>query len=238
MVLKQSRTSKIRNRTGRRSHRDVAVLAYDGMATFELGIAVEMFGLRRTEFAEWYRFKVCGLENGPLNATGGLRITPECGLQGLSNAGTIIIPGWRTEEDPPEDLVRILRRAHARGARLVSICSGAFVIARTGLLDGRRATTHWRYAGKLAEKYPAITIEPDVLYVDEGDILTSAGSAAGIDLCLHMVQIACVTYRLAPNPWLHAGVAFSVAACRNANPVDAGTGSPSGGRTTSAKAGS
>ena len=188
MAVKQSRTSKIRNRTGCRSHRDVAVLAYDGMATFELGIVVEMFGLRRTEFAEWYRFKVCGLENGPLNATGGLRITPECGLQGLSNAGTIIIPGWRTEEDPPEDLVRILRRAHARGARLVSICSGAFAIAATGLLDGRRATTHWRYAGKLAEKYPAITIEPDVLYVDEGDILTSAGSAAGIDLCLHIIR--------------------------------------------------
>src|SRR5262252_2264987 len=177
-----------RRPAGRRGHRNVAVLAYDGMATFELGIAVEMFGLRRTEFAEWYRFKVCGLETGPLNATGGLMITPECGLQGLSNAGTIIIPGWRTEEDPPEDLIRILRRAHARGARLVSICSGAFAVAATGLLDGRRATTHWRYAAKLAEKYPRITIEPDVLYVDEGDILTSAGSAAGIDLCLHIVR--------------------------------------------------
>jgi AraC family transcriptional regulator, transcriptional activator FtrA len=170
------------------SHRDVAVLAYDGLATFELAIAVEIFGLPRPEFHEWYRFKVCSLEKGGLHATGGLMITPQYGVEGLSRAGTIIIPSWRTEEDPPENLIRMLRRAHDRGARLVSICSGAFVIAATGLLDGRRATTHWRYASKFAEKYPKITIEPDVLYVDEGDILTSAGSAAGIDLCLHIIR--------------------------------------------------
>jgi AraC family transcriptional regulator, transcriptional activator FtrA len=172
----------------RLSHRDVAVLAYRGMATFELGIVVELFGLPRPEFSEWYRFKVCALETGPLVATGGLMITPRHGMEALSRSGTIVIPGWRTEEQPPERLVRILRRAHGRGARLVSICSGAFVIAATGLLDGRRATTHWRYAGQLAQMYPSIKVEPDVLYVDEGDLLTSAGSAAGIDLCLHIVR--------------------------------------------------
>jgi AraC family transcriptional regulator, transcriptional activator FtrA len=168
--------------------RDVAVLAYRGLGTFELGIVVEIFGLPRPEFNDWYRFKVCGLESGPLQATGGLKILPEGGVRSLSTAGTIIIPGWRTEEQPPKQLVGPLIRAHARGARLVSICSGVFVLAATGLLNGRRATTHWMYAEKLAQRYPEIRVEPDVLYVDEGDILTSAGSAAGIDLCLHIVR--------------------------------------------------
>jgi AraC family transcriptional regulator, transcriptional activator FtrA len=166
----------------------VAVLAYGGAGTFELGIVVELFGLPRPEFAEWYRFKVCALERGPLAATGGLRITCRHGIDALSRAGTIVIPGWRMDEQPPERLLRILRKAHRGGARLVSICSGAFVLAATGLLDGRRATTHWRYAARLAQMYPRITVEPDVLYVDEGDLLTSAGSAAGIDLCLHIVR--------------------------------------------------
>ncbi|HET7205898.1 MAG TPA: transcriptional regulator FtrA [Terriglobales bacterium] len=169
-------------------HRNVAVLAYNGQATFELGIVVELFGLPRPEFSEWYRFKVCALETGPLAATGGLTITCRHGIDALSRAGTIVIPGWRTEETPPERLLRILRRAHRGGARLVSICSGAFVLAATGLLDGRRATTHWRYASQLAQMYPRVKVEPDVLYVDEGDLLTSAGSAAGIDLCLHIVR--------------------------------------------------
>lgn len=170
------------------SHLDVAVLAYRGMATFELGIVVELFGLPRPEFLEWYRFKVCALEPGSLPATGGLAIRTRHGLEALSRAGTIVIPGWRTDEQPPERLIRLLRRAHARGARLVSICSGAFVLAATGLLNGRRATTHWRYATKLAQMYPEISVQPSVLYVDEGDLLTSAGSAAGIDLCLHVVR--------------------------------------------------
>lgn len=170
------------------SHRDVAVLAYSGMATFELGIVVELFGLPRPEFPGWYRFKVCALSPGPLLATGALTITPRYGIEALARAGTIVIPSWRTDQEPPELLVKSLRRAHARGARLVSICSGAFVLAATGLLNERRATTHWRYAAKLAEMYPKIMVEPDVLYVDEGDVLTSAGSAAGIDLCLHIVR--------------------------------------------------
>jgi AraC family transcriptional regulator, transcriptional activator FtrA len=149
---------------------------------------VELFGLPRPEFSQWYRFKVCALEPGALRAIGGLLVTPQHGIEALSRAGTIIIPSWQPDIQPPERLIRLLRRAHARGARLVSICSGAFVIAATGLLDGRRATTHWRYAAKLAHIYPRIQIEPDVLYVDHDDVLTSAGSAAGIDLCLHIVR--------------------------------------------------
>jgi AraC family transcriptional activator FtrA len=170
-------------------HRNVVALAYDGLSPFELGIVVEVFGLPRPEMKDWYRFTVCASDRGPLKAVGGLRVLTHRGLEALSRAGTIVIPGWRNpDEKPPEPLLEALLRAHRRGARLVSICSGVFVLAATGLLDGRRATTHWRYTEKLAQKYPRVRIEADVLYVDENEILTSAGSAAGIDLCLHIVR--------------------------------------------------
>jgi len=169
--------------------RRVAALAYDGLGTFELGIVVEVFGLPRPEMGtHWYRFRVCSLERGPLHATGGLFLQTRNGLADLARADTIIIPGWRVGDVPPAPLVAMLRRAHARGARLVSICSGVFVLAATGLLDGCRATTHWRYVETLRSRHPKIRVEPDVLYIDEGSILTSAGSAAGIDLCLHIVR--------------------------------------------------
>ena len=170
-------------------NRDVAVLAYDGLCTFEFGIAVELFGLPRPELADWYRFRICAAEPGPLRAIGGFAVTAEGGLAELETAGTIIVPGWRdVAAPPPADLLEALRRAHGQGARLVSICSGVFVLAATGLLDGKRATTHWRYTERLARAHPAIRIEPDVLYVDEGQILTSAGSAAGLDLGLHLIR--------------------------------------------------
>jgi AraC family transcriptional activator FtrA len=111
------------------------------------------------------------------------------GLRALERAGTVIVPGWRHQlDEPPAALLASLRRAYARGARLVSICSGAFVLAATGLLDGKRATTHWRYGKLFAERFPQVQLVPDVLYVDEGRLLTSAGSAAGLDLCLHIVR--------------------------------------------------
>ena len=168
----------------------VAALVYDDLCTFEFGILVEMFGLPRPELpVDWYRFSLCSLDAGPLNATGGVRIQARQGLAGLRHAGTIAIPGWRDpDEVPPAPLLRALRRAHDRGARLMALCSGAFVLAAAGLLDGKRATTHWRYADQLRARYPRIQVEPDVLYVDEGEVLTSAGSAAGIDLCLHVVR--------------------------------------------------
>src|SRR6185503_11517167 len=170
--------------------RRVVALAYDGLCTFEFGIVVEVFGLPRPEFgASWYRFQVCSLHRGALKATGGVTMRAEVGLSALRRESTIVIPGWRNAaERPPEALLRALRRAHARGARLATICSGVFVLAAAGLLDGRRATTHWRYVERLRATYPRVKVEPDVLYVDEGDILTSAGSAAGIDLCLHVVR--------------------------------------------------
>ena len=173
-----------------RNKREIAVLAYDGMGTFEFGIAVEVFGLPRPEVGrDWYRFAVCSLERKPVRATAGVSVRAGYGLSRLSRAGTIIIPGWTGYDAPvPPRLISTLRNAHANGARLVSICSGVFVLAATGLLNGRRATTHWRYVEALQSKYPEIEVVPDVLYVDEGRILTSAGSAAGIDLCLHIVR--------------------------------------------------
>ena len=172
-----------------RRHR-VAAVVYDNLCAFEFGILVEMFGLPRPELpVEWYRFGLCSLDPGPLAATAGVRIEARHGLSGLRTADTIAIPGWRdVDEIPPAPLLRALRRAHDRGARIVALCSGAFVLAAAGLLDGRRATTHWRYAEAFQRRYPRCTSSSNVLYVDEDRVLTSAGSAAGIDLCLHVVR--------------------------------------------------
>ena len=181
--------AKILPMAQRRDFRHVAALAYDGMGSFELGIVSEVFGISRPELeVEWYRLSVFSLDRRSLRATGGIRVEAPCGAGVLRTAGTIVVPGWRVKERPPERLLRLLRAAHAAGARLVSICSGVFVLAATGLLDGKRATTHWRYAESLASRFPGIRVEADRIYIDEGSILTSAGSAAGIDLCLHIVR--------------------------------------------------
>lgn len=168
----------------------VAVLAYDDLCTFEFGIAVEIFGLPRPEFDfPWYRHIIVAVDRGPMRAVGGCQITADAGPEALAEARTIVVPGWRNREtSPPEELIQAFRAAHARGARLLSICSGAFVIAATGLLDGKRATTHWRYTDELALRFPDIVVDPAVLYVDSGQVITSAGSAAGIDACLHLVE--------------------------------------------------
>jgi AraC family transcriptional activator FtrA len=173
-----------------RDPRRVVAVAYRGLSLFEFGIVVEMFALPRPELrVPWYRFKVCSVDTGPLKALGGITVRTPSGLSALNGAGTIVIPGWRDpDEPPPEILLRGIQRAYRQGARVVSICSGVFVLAAAGLLDGKRATTHWRYAEGLARRFPRIRVEPDVLYIDEGRILTSAGSAAGIDLCLHLVR--------------------------------------------------
>ena len=168
----------------------VAVLAYDGLCTFEFGIAYEVFGLSRPELGDqWYRYSVCAIEKGKLRAAGGLIVEPTAGRAVLKRADLIVVPGWRAIDAPvPRDLIADLRRAHRRGARIMSLCSGISVLAAAGLLDGRRATTHWRYFDSVRGRYPSIHLEADVLYVDEGDVLTAAGSAAGIDLCLHVVR--------------------------------------------------
>lgn len=167
----------------------VAVLAYDGLCTFEFGIAVELFGLRRPELAAWYDFSVCALESGPLATTSGLKMLPDEGLEGLASADRIVIPGWRDlEEAPPKALLDLLRECHEQGAQLLSFCSGAFLLAATGLLDGRRATTHWRYGERFTALFPKVTFVPDVLYIDEDRLATAAGSASAIDLSLHVIR--------------------------------------------------
>ena len=168
----------------------VVALAYEGLSMFELGIVVETFALPRPELAvPWYRFQVASVERRPIRALGGVTIRAGAGLSALRFAHTIVIPGWRNiDETPPRPLLVALRRAYDRGARIVSICSGVFLLAAAGLLDGRRATTHWRDTARLAERFPRITVEPNVLYVDEGRVMTSAGSAAGLDLCLHIIR--------------------------------------------------
>lgn len=171
-------------------NRLVAALLHEKVATFELGIVAEIFGLPRPEMgSDWYRLVTVAEERRPLRATGGLQVTPEAGLETLAQASTIVIPGWCTDGAPPTPAVKkALSQAHARGARLVSICSGAFLLAACGFLSGRRATTHWLYAERLRALHPDIEVNPDVLYVDEEQILTSAGSAAGVDLLLHIVR--------------------------------------------------
>lgn len=168
----------------------VAALVYDGLCTFEYGVAAEVFGLPRPELGPgWYRFASCAVEPGPLRAMGGLTVQVDAGLELLAEADLIVAPGWKgVDVEPPAALLEALRAAHDRGARLMSICSGVFVLAATGLLDGRRVTTHWRYAEVLAARYPTLRFDGEVLYVDEGRIFTSAGSAAGIDLSLYIVR--------------------------------------------------
>ncbi len=167
----------------------VTTVIYDGLCSFEYGICAEVFGLERLEFDNWYRFGVTAIDPGPIRALGGLELTAPRDLDALEMAGTILLPGWRgLHEPPPPDFLKALVRAHERGARLLSICSGVFILAAAGLLAGKRATTHWRYCDALSRAYPDIDVQPDVLYVDEGSVLTSAGSAAGLDLCLHLVR--------------------------------------------------
>ncbi|WP_157230847.1 transcriptional regulator FtrA [Kiloniella laminariae] len=168
----------------------VVVIAYDGLCTFEFGIAVEVFGLARPEFDfPWYRFAVVSAEGKKVRATGGIMVEADAGLELLQQARTIIMPGWRDRaEQPPAALLQAIAAASQRGARCLSICSGVFVLAAAGILQDKRATTHWRHMPHLKERFPDLQVEEDVLYVDEGSVITSAGSAAGIDACLHLVR--------------------------------------------------
>ncbi|WP_328410716.1 GlxA family transcriptional regulator [Nocardia sp. NBC_00403] len=169
-------------------HRVVA-LVRPVQSTFELGCAVEVFGTQRDGIPQYYEFEVCTETPGLVPTTAGYAMSVPHGLSALACADTVLIPGWTPVEAPLSACVRrALLRAHARGARLVTICSGVFALARTGLLDGRSAATHWARAAQLAQEFPRVRVESDVLYVDHGDVATSAGAGAGIDLCLHLVR--------------------------------------------------
>jgi len=166
---------------------EIVVLAVDSVVAFDLSIPAQIFGHRDERHR--YRLTVCAEQPGPVQTSTGFAIVAGAGLAALRRADTVIVPGFEnTGAEIAPAVVAAVRAADRRGARMVSICTGAFALAAAGLLDGRRATTHWRYAERLARAFPRVTVEPDLLYVDEGDILTSAGVAAGIDLCLHLVR--------------------------------------------------
>jgi AraC family transcriptional activator FtrA len=174
---------------GRDAHA-VAIVVYDGVTAFELGVACDVFGAEwAAEFGvPWYRSFVCGITQGPVTTDSGFQILPAHGPGEIRTAGTVIVLPTVSFTQVPAELLDVLRQAHARGSRIISLCTGAFALAAAGLLDGRRATTHWSECDEFARRHPEVTVDPGVLFVDEGDILTSAGSAASIDLCLHVVR--------------------------------------------------
>ncbi|MBQ1019222.1 helix-turn-helix domain-containing protein [Micromonospora sp. D93] len=165
----------------------VAIAATDGMLHFELALACEVFARDPSGLADpWYDVVVCG--TGPVRI-GRFLVEPDDGLDRLSRADAVIIPSIEdVDVDVPPDLLDAVRAAHRAGARMVSLCTGAFVLAGAGVLDGLRATTHWAHTEALAARYPRVRVDPDVLYVDNGTVLASAGKAAAIDLCLHLIR--------------------------------------------------
>ena len=167
----------------------VAVVAFDGIRPFHLSVPCAVFGETADDEASPFELRVCAAEAGELRSQAGFGIVARHGLRTLAWADIVVVPSWRDpHETPPAPLLAALRRAHARSALIVGLCVGAFVLAEAGLLDGRRATTHWRWAAHFAARYPQVRLDPDVLYVDAGDVLTSAGTAAGIDCCLHVLR--------------------------------------------------
>lgn len=165
----------------------VALAVADRTPLFELALACEVFGVDRGLTDSWYDFTVCGPDGAQVG--GWLRAGIRHGLAALADADTVIVPSCPDAAGPlPPALVEAVRAAHRAGARVASLCTGAFVLAEAGLLDGRRATTHWAHTALLQDRYPAVRVDPDVLYLDQGGVLTSAGKAAGLDLCLHLVR--------------------------------------------------
>ncbi|MGN4161473.1 GlxA family transcriptional regulator [Streptomyces sp. NEAU-PBA10] len=168
----------------------VVVIVDENSNPFELGCATEVFGLRRPELGrDLYDFRLCSPEPRTLMRDGFFTLTGVAGVEAAEEADTLIVPNRPDTEVPRRPAVLdAVRRAHARGARLVGFCSGAFTLAEAGVLDGRRATAHWQWADDFRARYPSVRLEPDVLFVDDGDILTAAGSAAALDLGLHLVR--------------------------------------------------
>lgn len=199
----------------------VGVLAVDEVIAFELGIPERILGTTTTaDGTPLYDVRVATVDGGPVRTSAGYRVLPEHGIDVLERADTLVVPAVRgpNTDDPGEAVLGLVRRAVHRGARVVAICTGAFTLAATGVLDGRRATTHWAHVDAFRALYPQVELDPDVLFVDDGDILTSAGVAAGIDLCLHLVRrdhgaaVATATARRnVVAPWREGGQAQFVA---------------------------
>ena len=168
----------------------IAVLIFNGVPMFETSVPLSVFGMDRTSIgAPRFSLLPVAAEDGPLISTGGIQIRAPYQLDDLDDVGIVMVPSWRDpQEAVPEPSLEAIRRAHADGAVVVGLCMGSFVIAATGLLDGRRAATHWSYATALAARYPNVRVDPSVLFVDDGDVITSAATAAGLDACFHIVR--------------------------------------------------
>lgn len=170
--------------------RTVAAILVDEFAPFEFGVVCEVFGIDRTEDGvPPFEFRVCGPRAGkPLRTTVGAQVVPEFGLDAVAGADLVAVPAASIRDEYPPAVLDVLRQANTAGSVLLSVCSGAFLLGAAGLLDGRRCTTHWRHAEQFRRRFPAALLDPDVLFVDDGDVVTSAGTAAGIDACLHLVR--------------------------------------------------
>lgn len=170
--------------------RSVAAFVHESTGSFGIGVASEVFGYDRTDRGiPGFDFHIFGMRPGTVRTDTGLVLNVEHGLEKVETADLVLILSWEDYAlEPPPELLDALRRAYARGAIMMSQCTGAFVLAAAGLLDGRRATTHWRYTDRLIERFPQVTVDPSVLYVDEGQVLTGAGTAAGVDLCLYLLR--------------------------------------------------
>lgn len=172
---------------GQATHR-VAVVAVPPVTTFDLSIPELVLGEAMVDGAPGYRVRVCTARPGPVATNSSLEITVRHGLQAAADADTVIVTGTGARDDIDPRVLAMLRRCAIAGKRIASICTGAFVLAQAGLLDGRRATTYWAKSDEFAGRYPEVELRPDVLYVEDGNIVTSAGLSAGIDLCLHLVR--------------------------------------------------
>jgi AraC family transcriptional regulator, transcriptional activator FtrA len=170
--------------------RTVAAIVIDQLAPFEFGVLCEVFGIDRTEEGvPPIEFRVCGERPGePLRTSVGAMLIPEHGLDAVADADLVAVPAAAMRDEYPAAVLEVLRQAADRGATLLSVCSGAFILGAAGLLQGRHCTTHWRYGQELLARFPTVLLDPDVLFVDDGNIITSAGTAAGIDACLHLVR--------------------------------------------------
>jgi transcriptional regulator GlxA family with amidase domain len=209
----------------------VAVLVFQGAPLFETSVPLSVFGVDRSSTgAPVFECWALAADDPPLTSTTGLQVTPGRGLPSLDEADVVVVPTWRDPDSRPSaEVVVALQRAHARGATVVGLCLGAFVLAAAGLLDGRRAATHWLYAARLAELHPSVDVDPAVLFVDEGNVLTSAGTAAGIDACLHLVRTSygasaatAIARRMVVAPQRTGGQAQFI---EQPIPEDTGTGS-------------
>ncbi len=179
----------------------IGIVVFDGIIPFHLSVPCAVFEKAVTSGGDALcSLTICATQPGTLNTNAGFAIVVENGLDALGDMDMVIVPSWDTPQHIPEpELVAALQRAHTAGALVVGLCMGAFVVAAAGLLAGRQATTHWRWAADFQRRYPNVRVDHDVLYIDEGDVITSAGTAASIDCCLHVVRR--LWGRRLPLPW-------------------------------------